>query len=525
MEWTGSDVADDGKDRRIRRLGVVGAGAMGSGIAQVAATGGMQVTILDQDPAAVTRALEQICARIARLVEKGRIDPESGRQAQGRLAAGAGLADLAGCDLVVEAIVERLEAKQQLFTELEAHVAAHAILASNTSSLSIGAIARACRRPERVAGMHFFNPVPVMKLVELIAAPRTAPWVLPLLEEAARRMGRTPVAVRDMPGFLVNLGGRPYAQEALHILNEGVADAAMIDVVMQAWGFPLGPFALMDLTGMDVNFPVSEIVHAGFFGEPRLRSTPRHRQMREAGLLGRKTGQGFYRYDDAGKPLDAIPAAPAPAAPAARVVLPEPEAEPAAALAALLAEAGVEVLPRDDGRAPLLAALLGEDATSAALRLGVDPARLVALDPLGPLDRCVTLMMPPGSAPGPAAGLAAALVRTGRSVAVIGDSPGFIGQRIVAMIANLGCEMAQMGLAAPEDIDRAMTLGLNYPAGPLELAARIGPRRVLRILENLQAITGDMRYRPSLWLRRRALLGLDIRQPDRGSGDTGIIVP
>ncbi len=496
----------------IDTVGIVGAGAMGAGIAQVAATGGMTVRLHDIDPAAIDRALSEVSARIDRLAEKGRLSAEAATAARARLHPAPTLADLAPSGLVVEAVVEKLELKQTLFAELETHVGPETILASNTSSLPIGAIARACRRPERVAGMHFFNPVPLMRLVEIIPAARTAPSVVAALTEAARRMGREPVTVTDSPGFLVNLGGRPYLQEALHILQEGVAPVPVIDRAMRACGFRLGPFELMDLTGLDVNWPASRVIHDGFMADPRLRTTPRHRLMAESGLLGRKTGQGHYRYGADGRPVAepvAEPAeAPTPAATAVSLAEPDP------ALQALVEGAGLHLLPDDDGTAPILVAPLGEDATAAALRLGLPPARLVAVDMTGPTDRHLTLMQAPGSGRQAAQALAAALATPEREVAVIGDSCGFIGQRMLAMIANLGCEMAQTGLAAPADIDRAMTLGLNYPQGPLALCAALGPRRVLTILETLQRLTGDDRYRPSLWLRRRATLELPIHTPD-----------
>ena len=496
--------------RAVTKLGIVGAGAMGAGIAQVAATGGIEVRLHDIDPAAIGRALTEVAARIDRLATKGTLTPEAAATAKTRLAPAPSLADLSASDLVIEAVVEKLEVKQALFAELESHLGPEAILASNTSSLPIGAIARACRHPERVAGMHFFNPVPLMPLVEVIPAARTAPWVAPTLEAAARAMGRQPVRVKDSPGFLVNLGGRPYLQEALQILHEGVAPVPVIDRAMRARGFRLGPFELMDLTGLDVNWPASRVIHEGFLHDPRLRTTPRHRLMAESGLLGRKTAHGHYSYDANGRPLpDPEPEAP-PVQPTRTALL----AEPSPALAALLTDAGIEVLTTDDGTAPILAAPLGEDATACALRLGLPPARTVAIDLTGPTDRHLTLMQPPGTDRHAAHALAAALRSDTREVAVIADSCGFIGQRMLAMIANLGCEMAQTGLATPADIDRAMRLGLNYPQGPLELCDSLGPSRVLAILQTLQRLTGDDRYRPSAWLRRRAALGLPIHTPD-----------
>jgi 3-hydroxybutyryl-CoA dehydrogenase len=251
-------------------------------------------------------------------------------------------------------------------------------------------------------------------------------------------------------------------------------------------------------------------VFEAFQNDPRLKTTPYHKLLVDAGRLGRKSGAGHYRYDERGRMVEPPGPDYAPAAePAARAVVPEH----AAALARLLAEAGVEVLSDDDGRAPIVVAPLGEDASACAARLRLDHRRLVALDLTGDTSRRITLMSAPGADPGPRERLAAALVRAGRKVTAIRDSPGFVLQRVRAMIANLGMEMAQIGLAAPAEIDLALRLGLNYPKGPFALAEEMGARTTLAIMQELQAITGDDRYRPSLWLRRRALLGLPLDTP------------
>jgi 3-hydroxybutyryl-CoA dehydrogenase len=395
--------------------------------------------------------------------------------------------------------------KRRLFAELEATVGADAILASNTSSLPIASIAQACRNRGRVAGMHFFNPVPLMRLVEIIETADTDPAVGEALMRLGRRLGRTPVRGKDAPGFLVNLGGRAYTTEALHLLQEGVATPTDVDAVMRdCCGFRMGPFELLDLTGVDVNFPASRVIYEGYFHDPRLRTTPAHAALFNAGRLGRKTGAGFFRYDEAGKRL-AEPAAAVPeAAVPARVVLGENDDR----LVSFAVAAGVETAAADDGASPILLAPLGEDCTTAALRLGVDPRRAVAIDLTHDVGKRIAIMTARGADPAAAAGVAALLRATGRAVTMIKDSPGFIAQRITAMVANLGCEMAQIGIASPADIDTAMRLGLNYPAGPLELADRMGVAVVHEILRRMQEITGSDRYRPSLWLRRRAMLNL-----------------
>lgn len=488
-------------------LGVVGAGAMGSGIAHVAATGGISVLILDARDGAARSACEAIAKRLRKRADDGKMTAEEAEAAIARLQPAGGTEDLAPCDVVIEAIVEDLDTKTTVFRELEQVVAREAILASNTSSLPIGAIAARLEHRGRVAGMHFFNPVPVMKLVELIPGPDTGDAVMAGLTRLAERLGRVPVVVQDSPGFLVNYGGRAYTTEGLAIRREMVASPAAIDAVMKdGFGFRMGPFELMDLTGIDVNFPVTRFVHESSFGDPRLRSTPEHRYMLETGQLGRKTQRGFYDYAEGAQ--RETPDTLTDAAPAAAV---HPHGDDPV-LHRLVAESGARILEADDGSAPILAAPLGEDATAYAGRYGLDHRRLVCVDTVPDISARVTVMTAPG-ADKAVLDSVVALFSTSRKVTAIADSPGFIGQRIAAMVANLGCEMAQTGLAAPGDIDLAMRLGLNYPKGPLELADAVGPARVYSILSALQTLTGDDRYRPSQWLRRRSTLGLSALQP------------
>lgn len=487
------------------RLGVVGAGAMGSGIAEVAAASGIAVSLFDARPDAASAAIDTIIGRAKKRLDAGKLDQAKFDRLAGALTAARSLSELSVCDLVVEAIVEDLGAKRDLFAQIEDIVSPAALLASNTSSLPIGVVGSALRHPERFAGLHFFNPVPLMKLVEVIGGPRTAAVTLDRLTAFSTHIGKEPVTVRDTPGFLVNLGGRAFATEALAILQENVATPAQIDAIMRdCCGFRMGPFELMDLTGMDVNFTVSQFLHQSHFSDPRLRSTPLHRYMLETGQLGRKTGQGFYSYAEGA-------AAPSPdamsnASRATRIVLAETLPE----LETFAASIGFELSSEDDGQSPILAFPLGEDVAAHALRLGLDARRVVAIDIAFDTTRRVTLMTSVNTDVSIRDAVAAAIAASGRAVTTIADSTGFVAQRIVAMVANLGCEMAQMGLAAPRDIDKAMRLGLNYPLGPLEWVDKLGAARLLSVLRQIQALSGDDRYRPSPWLRRRADLGLDI---------------
>src|SRR6185437_10000425 len=280
-------------------IGVIGAGAMGAGIAQSALTADLAVILHDASDAALSKARGEVHARLARLVEKGQITPEAVAEAGRRLTLAQRLEDLAPAQIVIEAIVEQLEPKQRLFAALEDIVSAGTVLATNTSSLPVAAIARVCRHRERVCGLHFFNPVPLMRLVEVIRAADTSERTMQRALGLAQRLGKTAVRVKDVPGFLVNLLGRAYLTEALHIQHEGVASVATIDRIMrEAAGFRMGPFELMDLTGIDINFPATRVVYEGFQHDPRLKTTALHESLFMAGQLGRKTGRGFHEYSE-----------------------------------------------------------------------------------------------------------------------------------------------------------------------------------------------------------------------------------
>tara|TARA_R100000005_G_scaffold94905_1_gene74409 strand:+ start:5441 stop:6952 length:1512 start_codon:yes stop_codon:yes gene_type:complete len=493
------------------KIGVVGAGAMGRGIAQVSATGGMSVYIFDAADGAAAAARDFIASMIERSVEKGRMDKAEGTNAISLLNVAENMEGLSDCDVVVEAIVENLDIKQKVFRQLEEIVRPDTIIASNTSSIRISSIASACTHRERIAGLHFFNPVPLMKLVEVINGTDTSKEVTSALEIIGKRMGRVPVVVKDAPGFLVNLGGRSYTTEALRIVSEGVATPFQVDAIMrEACGFRMGPFELIDLTGIDVNFPVSQIIYNGYFQDKRLSTYPLHESMMEAGRLGRKTKAGFYKYEDDGTILRPEVDERITAEPARRVVL----AERSTALETLLRDLGVTILAVDDGNAPILADPIGEDCTALAVRLGIDAKRLVAIDTHTGVFSRATIMAAPGVNEDVVQSVMAMLKAVSGGVTRIKDNPGFVAQRIRAMIANLGCEMAQIGVATPEDIDKGMKLGLNYPLGSVELAEHLGTRNCLKILETIQKLTGEERYRPSQWLRRRALLDLPIHTPD-----------
>jgi len=496
-------------------VGVVGAGAMGRGIAQVAAAGGCRVILCDARAEAVAEALDFIGDMFDRAVAKGRMDPGAAVEAKARLTPADSIARLGAADVVIEAVTEDIALKGRIFAEIEAVVAEDAVVASNTSSLSITRIAAGCKRPERVAGFHFFNPVPLMPLVEVIAGVRTDPAVCDFLMNLGRRMTRTPVRVADAPGFLVNQVGRGYTLEATHLVSEGVADFVTVDRIMrEAAGFRMGPFELMDLTALDVTHPASVEIYEQSFHEPRFRPAILMGQRFQAGLLGRKTGRGHYAYEG-GKQV--VPdEAQAPAFSGGQFWIDPALPSAAEALARIVAAAGGTI---DSGTVPgaesiLLVTPLGEDTTACAVAKGLDATRTVAVDPLFDFKGRRSLMGTPVTRPEALATTHAMLAADGTPASVLCDSPGFVAQRIIAMIVNIGAQVATRRIASPDDVDRAVTLGLNYPHGPLGFADALGPGRVLAILEGISRCSGDPRYRPDPWLRRRAQLGVSALTPE-----------
>ncbi|HET7825847.1 MAG TPA: 3-hydroxyacyl-CoA dehydrogenase [Anaeromyxobacter sp.] len=496
-------------------VGVVGCGAMGRGIAQVASQAGAAVRLFDSRHDAAAEAKAFVISTLDKLVAKGKMPADEAKAIVGRLSLAGSLSELAPCDVVVEAIVEDLDAKRQLFGTLEPIVREGCILATNTSSLSVTAIAAGLQRPGRVAGLHFFNPVPVMKVVEVVAGLLTEPAVVDKLVSFVGRMGHTPVRAKDTPGFLVNHAGRGFGTEGLRILAEGVTSVEDLDRILRdTAGFKLGPCELMDLTGLDVSHPVMESVYRQFYEEPRFRPQPLTRQMLAARLLGRKVGRGFYAYAD-GAPVRS-PEPPAPAVRPAAVWVSRARPELARPVAELASRLGARL---DDGKAPAPESLcvvtpVGEDATTLAVREKLDGSRTVAVEALFDATRRRVVMTTPATTPQARDAAHGLFASDGALVSVIRDSPGLVAQRVVATIVNIACDIAQQRIAAPADIDRAVVLGLGYPHGPLAWGDRLGAATVLTVLENLLAATGDPRYRPSPWLRRRAQLGLSLTTED-----------
>jgi 3-hydroxybutyryl-CoA dehydrogenase len=482
---------------------VAGAGTMGRGIAQVLAQCGARTLLYDAQPGAAGRALESIAQALGKQAEKGRIkDPGAIVK---RIEVVPGPHAFTPCHVVVEAIVEDLAAKRALFSELEDIVDERCILASNTSSLSVTAMAAACKRPGRVAGYHFFNPVPVMKIVEVVDGVLTEPWVTAALTALAQRFGHTPVRCKDTPGFVVNHAGRAFVPESLRILSEGVADHATIDrILMDAAGFRIGPFGLMDLVGLDVAHAVMKSMYEQYFEEPKYRPSFIAEPRVAAGLLGRKTKRGWYEY---APDMQMPPEAAAPKAkPASVWAVPE--------LKELLLGLGAKVEAKPGAETVCFVAPFGLDATAAALEHKLDPMRTVAVDPLFSFSKRRTIMATPVTRREVRDQAHGLLASDGVPVSVIKDSPGFVAQRVVAHIVNVGCDIVQMRIATPEDLDRAVMLGLGYPKGPLAMGDALGAKRILAVLRNMQELYQEPRYRPSPWLRRRAELGVSLLTPE-----------
>lgn len=482
-------------------VAVVGAGAMGAGIAQVAAVAGHPVRLLDNRPGAAAQAVVGIRAQLARLADKGKLAPDAAQAAGERLSAVDSIAELAGCGLVVEAIVENLEVKRGLFRELESICGAGCILATNTSSISVTSIAAGLQAPERLVGMHFFNPAPLMALVEIVSGLATRSELAERLFDTAVAWGKTPVHARSTPGFIVNRVARPYYAEGLRLLHEGAADCATIDAVMrEAGGFRMGPFELMDMIGHDVNFAVTQSVWKAFYHDPRFLPSLIQQELVEAGFIGRKSGRGFYDYREGAERAQPQTAATV-AVPAIAVCGDSPLAR---ALAARLQAAGVAFERREspDGRvAEADGAVLfqtdGRSATQRAAESGID--QLVLLDLALDYAQATRLAISVARQADAAASQAAIglLQAAGCAVSLLRDVPGLPVMRTLAMLANEAADAVNQGVCDAAGADAAMRLGVNYPRGPLAWADAVGVAAIRTVLAHLAAFYGEDRYRIS----------------------------
>ena len=520
----------------VNTLAIIGTGIMGMGIAQIAAQAGIKVLLFDAKVGAAEQGRQSLQVMLEKLAAKGKFTDEQLQSTLTNLIVIEDLSQIVEAEIVIEAIIENLEIKQQLFKQLESIVSAETILATNTSSLAVTAIASDCAHPERVAGFHFFNPVPLMKIVEVIPGLSTKASVVETLKELAKRMGHLGVVAKDTPGFIVNHGGRAYGTEALKILGEGVASFEDIDRILRdGAGFRMGPFELLDLTGIDVSHPVMESIYNQFYHEDRYRPHPLTRQMLMGKKLGRKVGEGFYQYTDNKKQNGQKETSNTNQQPPYKtdsdtsnisVWIGADLAEDKQQLVDYLNAGDITI---DDNDQPnpdslVLLAIYGEDTTNAAIRYQVNPNQAVAIDMLTDLSKHRTLMPSIVTQDNFIAQAYAlfgrktdnrlvedkAITQVAVDATLITESTGFVAQRVVAMVINLGCDIAMQGIASPEDIDNAVKLGLGYPYGPISWGDELGAQRILLILERIYGLTGDPRYRPSPWLQRRATLGISL---------------
>jgi 3-hydroxybutyryl-CoA dehydrogenase len=485
---------------------VIGAGTMGSGIAEVAASAGHQVYLRDTSEAALERGIGQIRRSLDKRVERGRIDAAQRDAIIARLKPVNVEAKLSNVGLVIEVIVENLDIKVAVLSRIESEVEPDTIIATNTSSLSVTAIAGRLARPDRVVGMHFFNPATVLPLVEVVSGHATAPEVARTIVDTAKAWRKVPVACRSTPGFIVNRVARPFYGEALRLLQEQAATPATLDAVMRdCGGFKMGPCELMDLIGHDVNFAVTRSVYDGFFHDPRYKPSLIQKDLVDAGWLGRKNGRGFFDYRDG-------PASPLPddAGPTAKIpgrIRIEGDLGPASLLVDLLRRHDEIAVDRSDGDGLLrvdgaaVALSDGRTATERSAALG-EPVVLfdLALD-YGACSR-VALAAPvhaSGEHLGKAIGVFATL---GKRVSVMADVPGLAVTRTVSMLVNEAADAVYQGIASADDVDAAMQKGVNYPIGPIAWGRRIGFRHVATVLRHLAQAYGEERYRTSLWVQR-----------------------
>ncbi len=515
----------------VNTIAIIGTGVMGMGIAQIAAQGGMQVLLFDAKAGAAEQGRQSLQAMLEKLAAKGKFTDEQLASILNNLVVISDIAQVAQAEVVIEAIIEDLAVKKQLFKQLESIVTADTILATNTSSLSITAIASDCDYPERVAGFHFFNPVALMKIVEVIPGISTAAATTKLLIDLATRMGHLPVLAKDTPGFIVNHAGRAFGTEALKIQGEGVASFEDIDRILRdGAGFRMGPFELMDLTGVDVSHPVMESIYEQYYYEPRYRPHPLTSQMLIGKKLGRKVGEGFYKYKEGQKiAVDTSNQSTLKASDSTLITSVWIGADLPADKEKLVKFLDANDIKIDTGAQPtsdslVLLAIYGEDTTNAAIRYQVNPKQAIAIDMLTDLAKHRTLMPSIVTEPKFVAQAYAlfgkesdnSLVENKGSTqpavdaTLITESTGFVAQRVVAMVINLGCDIAMQSIATPHDIDNAVKLGLGYPYGPISWGDELGAQRILMILERIYGLTGDPRYRPSPWLQRRAQLNISL---------------
>jgi 3-hydroxybutyryl-CoA dehydrogenase len=507
-------------------VGVVGAGTMGGGIAQLACLAGAQTRLHDPDHAALDRGAETLRANLAKGAERGRWSAQDAQDAAECLHPAHTLEALADCEVVIEAAPESLAIKRELFGRLSEIVAPGAVLASNTSSIPITAIAAGATRPERVVGMHFFNPAPLMRLLEIVAGEDSGEPALATARALGTAMGKQTIDASDGPGFLVNRVNRPFSLEALRLVSERIATVEQVDRICRlGGGFRMGPFELMDLVGVDVGFDVARSFHEQSFGEPRWRPFPLSARLVAAGRTGRKSGRGFYDYRD-GPHRPADPEPPGPAAlPADPLVVVAGETTLALGLLERAADAGWDARTpgEGDGEVPFLILDCGASEDDPPLQGGPQAiccaaGSLTGLDPggaavgfhaLAPFEQgvLVELTRGPDSLDSAAAAAERFFATLGARTEWVEDAPGLVLGRIVCQLVNEAAFAVGEGVGTPPDVDAGVVHGLNYPRGILSWADEIGLDHVLTVLDALAEEYREERYRAAPLLRRLVLSG------------------
>ncbi|MGI9185126.1 MAG: 3-hydroxyacyl-CoA dehydrogenase NAD-binding domain-containing protein [Solirubrobacteraceae bacterium] len=518
-------------------IGVAGAGTMGAGIAQLACLAGARTLLHDPDGDALNRGLSRIRGQLERGVQRGRWSQEQATAAAQSLRGATEIEDLAPCELVIEAAPERLEIKRELFGRLEAVVSNDCVLATNTSSLLVTALAGATVNPGRVVGMHFFNPPPVMRLLEVVAGVESSERAVAVAQAAGEAMGKHVIVAADGPGFIVNRCNRPFGLEALRLLTERAATIPEIDrACRQGGGFRMGPFEMMDLVGVDVGLDVSRSFYEQSFGEPRWRPSPITVKTVAAGRLGRKSGRGYYEYPEDAEHRPADPEPPAIGGGDGLVVI-AGDSMLAAELRADAADAGWAVADPVEAEglaSPFLILDVGRHGEEPEAPLQGGPqaialaaGSLAALDPGGsaigfhalpPLaaTRLVELTRGPDSSEAAAAASERFFATLGKHTLWVADAPGLILGRIICSVVNEAAFALGEGLGSAEDIDAGMVHGLNYPRGILTWADAIGLDHVLTVLDALNLEYGEERYRAAPLLRRLVWSGRVGRQTGAG---------
>jgi len=492
-------------------VAIIGAGVMGAGIAQVAASKGYQVKLSDRSQVILDKAYSDLSASLQARVTKGKISRQDMLSLLGNIELVVDINELADCSLAIEVIVENIEVKQSLFKQLESILATDAIIATNTSSFSISALARTLEHPERFIGMHFFNPAPILKLVEVISGLKTDSQVAHAIAELAEHWGKQPVHVTSSPGFIVNRVARPYYAEALKSLQEKVASVACIDTIMRdSMGFKLGPLQLIDLIGLDINQAATESIYNAYFQDRRFSPSVLLKDMVDSGLLGRKSGQGFYDYSDGASQQKACYLDPSQNSGPLKITV-FGDLGPAQALVELAQAKQIEVSQVANERAFIeigdTQLQMSNGLTASELAASNGHKNTVLFDLVS--DYKTTPVIAISSAinadPSSVKQVVDFLHQLEKKVILLKDVPGLLVLRTMCMLANEAADTANQGIAEATSIDLAMKLGVAYPIGPIEWAESFGFNNTVSVLHNIHSSYGEERYRCSPWLKTQAI--------------------